>query len=69
MTYAFAQRYEAPQKIHGYFIPEVAQFHSLHPDYHYQGWNRDDYLSDAEARAAAASIEPGDDRAGDLDIS
>lgn len=69
MTYAFAQRFEAPQKIHGYFIPEVAQFHSLHPDYRYQGWDREDYLNDAEARAAAASIEPGQDRSGDLDIS
>ena len=69
MTYAFAQRFESPQKIHGYFIPEVAQFHSIHPDYHYSGWNRDDDLSDAEARAAAASIEPDHDRSSDLDIS
>lgn len=69
MTYAFTQRFEAPQKIHGYFIPEVAQFHADHPDYHYRGWNGDEFLSDAEAHAAAAGVAPGDDRSGNLDIS
>ena len=69
MTYAFTQRFEAPQKIHGYFIPEVAQFHADHPDYHYRGWDGDEFLSDAEAHAAAAGVAPGDDRFGNLDIS
>lgn len=69
MTYSFAQRYDDPYKVHGYFIPEVANFHAAHPDYRYKGWDRDDLLSDAEARAAAASVQSSDDRTTDQDIS
>ncbi len=69
IAYAFTQRSESPDKVYGYFIPEVAEFQQNHPDHHYRGWERDEELADVEAQAAAASMSPGDDQSGSLDIS
>lgn len=69
IAYAFTQRSATPEKVYGYFIPEVVEFQQNHPDHHYRGWERDESLVDVEAQAAAASLQLGHDRTGDLDIS
>lgn len=69
IAYAFTQRSASPEKVYGYFIPEVAEFQQNHPDHHYRGWERDEALTDIEAQAAAASVHQLDDRTSDLDIS
>ena len=69
IAYAFTQRTAAPEKVYGYFIPEVAEFQQNHPDHHYRGWERDEALADVEAQAAAAGTHPGHEQNSDLDIS
>jgi hypothetical protein len=69
IAYAFTQRTATPEKVYGYFIPEVAEFHQNHPDHHYRGPERDEGLADMEAQAAAASVGLGRAEEHEGDIS
>jgi hypothetical protein len=67
MAHSYAHHHADAPKAYGYFIPEVAQFHSAHPDYHYHA--AADTAADLEAAAAVASVDDAVDSFTSSDIS
>jgi hypothetical protein len=69
MTYSYTQRHHQPHRAYGQFIPEVGQFRSEHPDYHFAGPARSEFADDADAQAAAAGLLAEDDAISSSDPS